>query len=33
MGATDPTRMEESARQLATVLHGDAADAVILVPV
>jgi D-proline reductase (dithiol) PrdB len=33
MGATDPTRMQESATQLARLLHDDKVDGVILVPV
>jgi len=33
MGATDPTRLQESATQLAGLLHGDGVDGAILVPV
>ncbi len=33
MGATDPGRMETSARAVARLLKGDAVDAVVLVPV
>ncbi|HLF77549.1 MAG TPA: glycine/sarcosine/betaine reductase selenoprotein B family protein [Dehalococcoidia bacterium] len=33
MGATDPTRMQESATQLAKLLHDDHVDGAILVPV
>lgn len=33
MGATDPTQMEEEARQLAVILQRDNVDAVVLVPV
>jgi D-proline reductase (dithiol) PrdB len=33
MGATDPTRMEDSAHQLARLLRDDRVDAAILIPV
>jgi D-proline reductase (dithiol) PrdB len=33
MGATEPTRMEKSARAVAKLLKGDAVDVVLLVPV
>jgi len=33
MGATDPTRMEGEARQLAAILRSDRVNAVLLVPV
>lgn len=33
MGATDPTRMEDEARQLAAIMKEDGVDAVVLVPV
>jgi hypothetical protein len=33
MGATDPTQMEDEARQLAAIMKKDGVDAVVLVPV
>jgi D-proline reductase (dithiol) PrdB len=33
MGATDPQAMEPKARELASLLHADAVDAVLLVPI
>jgi D-proline reductase (dithiol) PrdB len=33
MGATDPSEMEQTARNLAGLLEGDQVDAALLVPV